>query len=137
MVFALVLVSWMRFARITRSLTIELYKKDFITQAKLFRLPFLLIIWRHYLPNLGPDLLVVWTSIWSRTILSISGLSFLGFGVQPPLAEWGAMLMDGKPYMETAPHTMIFPGMAVLFSVLLLNLLGDHLRNGISAHEKF
>jgi peptide/nickel transport system permease protein len=131
MVIALVMVSWMRYARLTRSLTLELSKKDFITQAHLNHLPFHLILWRHYLPNLKLGLLVLWTSMWARTILSISGLSFLGFGVQPPEAEWGAMLLDGKSYMQTAPHLMIFPGLAVLIAVLSLNLIGDQLRDHV------
>ncbi|MCT4657253.1 MAG: ABC transporter permease [Cohaesibacter sp.] len=131
MVIALVMVSWMRYARLTRSLALELSKKDFITQAHLNHLPFRLILWRHYLPNLKLGLLVLWTSMWARTILSISGLSFLGFGVQPPQAEWGAMLLDGKSYMQTAPHLMIFPGLAVLVSVLSLNLIGDQLRDHV------
>ncbi|HAT87672.1 MAG TPA: sodium:proton antiporter, partial [Rhizobiales bacterium] len=131
MVIALVMVSWMRYARLTRSLTLELSKKDFITQAYLNHLPFRLILWRHYLPNLKLGLLVLWTNMWARTILSISGLSFLGFGVQPPEAEWGAMLLDGKSYMQTAPHLMIFPGLAVLIAVLSLNLIGDQLRDHI------
>lgn len=129
MVIALVMVSWMRYARLTRSLTLELSKRDFIIQAHLNQLPFHLIVWRHYLPNLRLGLLVLWTSLWARTILSISGLSFLGFGVQPPDAEWGAMLMDGKSYMQTAPHLMIFPGLAVLVAVFALNLIGDQLRD--------
>lgn len=131
MVVALAMVSWMRYARLTRSLTLELSKKDFITQARLNHLPFYLILWRHYLPNLKLGLLVLWTNMWARTILSISGLSFLGFGVQPPEAEWGAMLMDGKAYMQTAPHLMIFPGLAVLIAVLALNLIGDQLRDHV------
>ncbi|SNZ21265.1 ABC transporter permease [Cohaesibacter gelatinilyticus] len=131
MVIALVMVSWMRYARLTRSLTLELSKKDFITQAHLNHLPFRLILWRHYLPNLKLGLLVLWTNMWARTILSISGLSFLGFGVQPPEAEWGAMLLDGKAYMQTAPHLMIFPGLAVLIAVLSLNLIGDQLRDHV------
>ncbi|OMH33569.1 ABC transporter permease [Motiliproteus sp. MSK22-1] len=131
MVLALVMVSWMRYARLTRSLTLVLNQKDFIVQARLNRLPFWLILWRHFLPNLRLGLLVLWTNMWSRTILSISGLSFLGFGVQPPQAEWGAMLVDGKAYMLTAPYLMIFPGLAVLITVLALNLIGDQLRDHI------
>ena len=131
MVIALVMVSWMRYARLTRSLTLELSKKDFITQAHLNKLPFYLILWRHYLPSVRLALLVLWTNMWSRAILSITGLSFLGFGVQPPYAEWGAMLIDGKAYMQTAPHLMIFPGLAVLIAVLSLNLIGDQLRDHI------
>ena len=129
MVLALVMVSWMRYARLVRSLTLELSQKDFVLQARLNRLPIWLILWRHFIPNLRLGLLVLWTNMWSRTILSISGLSFLGFGVQPPEAEWGAMLVDGKAYMLTAPHLMIIPGLAVLITVLALNLIGDQLRD--------
>ncbi|WP_421983748.1 ABC transporter permease [Roseibium sp.] len=129
MVLALILVGWMRFARLARSLSVEIAHRDFVTQARLNGLPSRLILWRHVLPNVGPSLLVLWTNSWSRTILSISGLSFLGFGVQPPDAEWGAMLLDGKAYMQTAPHLMIFPGLAILVSVLAINLTGDQLRD--------
>jgi peptide/nickel transport system permease protein len=76
-----------------------------------------------------PSLLVLWTNSWSRTILSVSGLSFLGFGVQPPTAEWGAMLLDGKSYMQVAPHIMIFPGLTILVAVLVINLVGDRFRD--------
>ncbi|MEL7526407.1 MAG: ABC transporter permease subunit [Pseudomonadota bacterium] len=129
MVLALILVGWMRFARLARGLSVEIAHRDFVTQARLNGLPSRLILWRHILPNVGPSLLVLWTNSWSRTILSISGLSFLGFGVQPPNAEWGAMLLDGKAYMQTAPHLMIFPGLAILTSVLAINLTGDQLRD--------
>lgn len=129
MVFALILVGWMKFARLVRSLGIDLSHRDFVVQARLNGLPSSRILWRHILPNIGPSLLVLWTNAWSRSILSISGLSFLGFGVQPPNAEWGAMLLDGKAYMQTAPHLMIFPGLAILLSVLLINLTGDRLRD--------
>ncbi|WP_305986820.1 ABC transporter permease [Roseibium sp. MMSF_3544] len=129
MVMALILVGWMRFARLVRGLSVDLAHRDFVTQARLNGLPSWLILSRHILPNVGPSLLVLWTNSWSRTILSISGLSFLGFGVQPPNAEWGAMLLDGKAYMQTAPHLMIFPGLAILVTVLSINLTGDRLRD--------
>lgn len=129
LVIALMMVSWMKFARLARALTVNLGESDFITQARLNGLSSLLILWRHLLPNILPSLLVLWTNSWSRTILSVSGLSFLGFGVQPPSAEWGAMLLDGKAYMQTAPHIMIFPGLAVLLAVMVINLTGDRLRD--------
>ncbi len=134
MVLALILVGWMKFARLVRSLSVELSHRDFITQAKLNGLPSWRILWRHILPNIGPSLLVLWTNAWSRSILAISGLSFLGFGVQPPNAEWGAMLLDGKAYMQTAPYLMIFPGLAILVTVLAINLTGDRLRDLIGAN---
>ncbi|WP_245848342.1 ABC transporter permease [Actibacterium ureilyticum] len=129
LMLALILVSWMKFARLVRSLSLSLAQRDFITQAQLNGLPEWRILWHHYLPNIAPGVLVLWTNSWSRTILAISGLSFLGFGVQPPNAEWGAMLLDGKAHMQTAPHIMIFPGLAVLSAVLAINLVGDRLRD--------
>lgn len=135
MVLALILVSWMKFARLVRSLAVALAHRDFVVQARLNGLPSWLILWRHILPNIGPSLLVLWTNAWSRSILSISGLSFLGFGVQPPHAEWGAMLLDGKSYMQTAPHVMIFPGLAILLAVLSINLIGDRLRDLIAGQN--
>ncbi|EFO31197.1 dipeptide transport system permease protein DppC [Roseibium sp. TrichSKD4] len=129
MVFALIAVSWMKYARLVRSLSVSISNKDYVLQARLNGLPPALILSRHILPNVLPNLLVLWTNGWSRSILSISGLSFLGFGVQPPNAEWGAMLLDGKTYMQTAPHLMIFPGLAILFAVLAINLTGDRLRD--------
>lgn len=135
MVLALILVSWMKFARLVRSLAISIAHRDFVLQARLNGLPSWLILWRHVLPNIGPSLLVLWTNAWSRSILSISGLSFLGFGVQPPHAEWGAMLLDGKSYMQTAPHVMIFPGLAILLAVLSINLIGDRLRDLFASQD--
>jgi len=135
LVIALSIVSWMKFARLARSLAHGLDERDFVIQARLNGLSPVLILWRHILPNVIPSLLVLWTNAWSRTILSVSGLSFLGFGVQPPTAEWGAMLLDGKPYMQTAPHIMIFPGLAVLISVLAINLVGDRLRDLVAAQD--
>ncbi|MEM9552202.1 MAG: ABC transporter permease [Pseudomonadota bacterium] len=135
LVIALSIVSWMKFTRLARSLAHGLDARDFVIQARLNGLPPLLILWRHILPNAIPPLLVLWTNSWSRTILAVSGLSFLGLGVQPPTAEWGAMLLDGKPHMQTSPHIMIFPGLAVLISVLLINLGGDRLRDLVAAQD--
>lgn len=129
LVIALAIVSWMKFARLARSLAFRLTDSDFVVQARLNGLSGWDVLWRHLLPNVIPSLMVLFTVTWSRTILSVSGLSFLGFGVQPPNAEWGAMLLDGKPYMQSAPHLMIFPGLAVLISVLVINLTGDRLRD--------
>lgn len=135
LVIALVVVSWMKFARLARSLALTIGEKDFVIQARLNGLSSFQILWQHILPNVLPSLLVLWTSSWARTILSVSGLSFLGFGVQPPEAEWGAMLLDGKAHMQTSPHIMIFPGLAVLIAVLAINLTGDKLRDILSSQR--
>jgi peptide/nickel transport system permease protein len=125
MVLALILLSWMKYCRLTRSLTIAICQQDFIVQVRLNKLPVYLILWRHVLVNIRLPVIVLFTRSWSKTIWAISGLSFLGFGVQPPNAEWGAMLLDGKLYMQSASHVMIFPGIAILISVLSINLIGD------------
>lgn len=135
LVIALVVTSWMKFARLARSLALTIGEKDFVIQARLNGLSPLRILIGHILPNIMPSLLVLWTSSWARTILSVSGLSFLGFGVQPPEAEWGAMLLDGKSHMQTSPHLMIFPGLAVLLAVLAINLTGDKLRDILSKQK--
>ncbi|MBM7068817.1 ABC transporter permease [Actibacterium sp. 188UL27-1] len=129
LVIALMIVSWMKFTRLARTLALTTSKQDFVTQARLNGLSQARILLVHILPNILPSILVLGTNSWSRTILAISGLSFLGFGVQPPQSEWGAMLLDGKPYMQSAPHLMIFPGLTVLISVLAINLAGDRLRD--------
>ena len=129
MILALVLLSWMKYCRLVRSLTIVISQEDFVVQARLNRLPLWCILRRHILPNLRLQVLVLWSNSWSRTILAISGLSFLGFGVQPPDAEWGAMLLAGKAYMQSAPHVMIFPGLAILITVLVINVLGDYVHD--------
>ncbi len=132
LVLALIVVSWMKFARLVRSLAITVVQQDYVLQAQLNGLPGWRILALHILPNVLPGVFVLWTNSWSRTILAISGLSFLGFGVQPPNAEWGAMLLDGKAYLHTAPHLMIFPGLAVLIAVLTINLTGDRLRDRLA-----
>lgn len=135
LVIALLLVSWMKFARLARSLTLSLGERDFVVQARLNGLGPLQILWQHILPNIIPSLLVLWSSSWAKTILAVSGLSFLGFGVQPPVAEWGAMLLDGKTHMQTSPYLMIFPGLAVLSAVLAINLTGDRLRDLLASRH--
>lgn len=129
MIIALVSVSWMRYARLVRGICLSVNQRDYVRQSRLFgiRLPTLIV--RHFLPPVLPSLLVLWTVGWSRSILAISGLGFLGFGLQPPDPEWGAMLLDGKTYLFTHPQLMIFPGGMVLIFVLAINLVGDQLRD--------
>ena len=86
----------------------------------------------HYLPSLLPSLTVVWTGMFARAILGISALGFLGFGVQPPLPEWGTMLLDARIHMLSTPLQMIWPGLAVVVCVLVINLAGDALRDALA-----
>ena len=87
------------------------------------------IIVRHLLPNVLPPVMVLATLEMGGLILAISGLNFLGLGVQPPTPEWGAMLNDGRAFLLSAPQLMIYPGAAISLVVIGLNLLGDGLRD--------
>jgi peptide/nickel transport system permease protein len=83
----------------------------------------------HMLPNVVPPIIVLATLEMGQLILAIAGLNFLGLGAQPPTPEWGAMLNEGRPFLQTAPQLMIYPGLAISLVVLGFNLLGDGLRD--------
>lgn len=135
LIFALGVTGWMRYARVARGIGLSLGSRGYVVQARLAGLSPLAIARWHYLPSLLPSLTVVWTGMFARAILGISTLGFLGFGVQPPMAEWGAMLLDGRVHMRSTPLQMIWPGMAVVFCVLSINLAGDALRDALAKTE--
>ena len=80
------------------------------------------IIWRHLLPNAGTLILTVFGLSFASGIISISSLSYLGFGVQLPNPEWGAMINAARPFLQTRPYLMVFPGAAIVITILLTNL---------------
>lgn len=129
LVLALVVTSWMRYARLTRGLALAIAARDHVALARLAGVSRTAIAGRHILPLLLPALLVMWTGGWARSILSVSALGFLGFGMQPPNPEWGAMLLDARRYIADAPHLMWAPGLAIVISVLAISLAGDRLRD--------
>ena len=135
LILALSLTSWMRYARVARGVGLSLRTRGYVVQAKLAGLSPLAIARWHYLPSLLPSLIVVWTGMFARAILGISALGFLGFGVQPPMAEWGTMLLDARIHMRAAPLLMIWPGLAVVACVLAINLVGDVLRDALVGQD--
>jgi len=132
LIFALRVVGWMRYARVARGIGLSLQSRGYVIQAKLAGLSPLAIARWHYLPSLLPSLTVVWTGMFARAILGISALGFLGFGVQPPMPEWGTMLLDARIHMRSTPLQMIWPGLAVVTCVLAINLAGDALRDTLA-----
>jgi len=114
---------------------LSLGTRGYVVQARLAGMSPLAIARWHYLPALLPSLTVIWTGMFARAILGISTLGFLGFGVQPPMPEWGAMLLDGRIHMRAAPLQMIWPGMAIVVCVLAINLAGDALRDALAKQE--
>jgi len=123
------LTSWMGVARLVRAETLSLRGRDFVLAARVAGAGPGRIIFRHILPNALAPVLVSATLGIAGAILVESSLSFLGLGVQPPDASWGNMLLDGKEVLEVAPWLSVFPGLAILFTVLGYNLLGESLRD--------
>ncbi len=90
----------------------------------------------HVLPNLVTTNLVMVMLTLPGALLTVSALSFLGFGVQPPAADWGAMLNEGRPYLQEAPWIATFPGLAILLTVVCFNLLGEGVRDAFDPRQK-
>jgi len=135
LIFALSVTGWMRYARVARGIGLSLGTRGYVIQAKLAGLSPLAIARWHYLPALLPSLTVVWTGMFARAILGISALGFLGFGVQPPIPEWGTMLLDARIHMRSTPLQMIWPGLTVVVCILAINLAGDALRDALARQD--
>lgn len=127
LLFALSLTSWMRYARVVRGITLSVRERDYIKAAQLAGSSKAAIMRTHILPANMPAIMVLATVGLGKAVLAVSALGFLGFGVQPPYAEWGMLLMDGKDYILSAPHLSIFPGLCIMLAVLAFNLAGDSL----------
>ena len=136
LILALSLTGWMRYARVARGIGLSLQTRGYVVQARLAGLSPIAIARWHYLPSLLPSLTVVWTGMFARAILGISALGFLGFGVQPPTAEWGTMLLDARIHMRSTPLQMVWPGLAVVICVLAINLAGDALRDAMAQQDR-
>ena len=129
LVFAITVVSWMRYARLVRGITLSIKEQDYVKSAMISGVSKTAIIFRHIFPANIPSIIVLITIGLGKAILGISALGFLGFGVQPPYPEWGTLLMEGKDYILSASHLSLYPGIAIMLTVLSLNLLGDSLRD--------
>ena len=123
------LTSWMGVARLVRAEVLSLKEREFIQAARLMGASPARIMWRHLLPNAISPVLVSFTLGVGSAILTESGLSFLGLGVQPPTPSWGNLLMDAKGSLGVAWWQTLFPGLAILLTVLAFNLLGEGLRD--------
>ena len=121
--------SWMGVARLVRAETLSLRERDFVAAARVAGAPAWRILLVHILPNAMAPVLVSATLGIAGAILVESSLSFLGLGIQPPTASWGNMLMEGKNVLEIAPWLSLYPGLAILITVLGYNLLGESLRD--------
>ena len=126
--------SWVVYARIVRGAVLTLREREFVQAARALGGGDVRIVLRHILPNAFTPWLVVATLDMARVIVIESALSFLGLGVQPPTPTWGGMLADGRVYISTAWWLATFPGLAILVTVLGINLFGDGLRDTLDPH---
>lgn len=121
-----------QFSRVSRSSVLTVKEKEFIEAAKAIGESTPSILLRYILPNCLAPLIVLATLRMAASILTASGLSFLGLGVQPPTPEWGAMMSDALLFLRTAPHVGLFPGLALLITILGFNMLGDGLNDALN-----
>lgn len=122
--------------RIVRASFLGIREQEFIEAAESIGASNARIIFRHILPNALSPIIVQSTLNTAKAIITSSALSFLGLGVKPPSPEWGAMLSNGRTYIQTYPHMVIVPGIAIFITTYALNLLGDGLRDALDPRLK-
>lgn len=124
------------FARIVRASVMSVKDQEFVESSRAIGASSITIIFREILPNCMAPIIVQATLSVASAILSTASLSFIGLGVQPPDPEWGAMLAGGRNYLRDALHLTLFPGLAIVVTILALNLLGDGLRDALDPRLK-
>jgi peptide/nickel transport system permease protein len=124
-------LSWMGVARLVRGQFLSLKEKEFVDAAHVAGAKNSRIMWRHILPNAASPIIVAATLRVGNAIITESTLSFLGFGVQPPMPTWGNMLKNAQSQMTLAPWIAIFPGLIILLTVISVNYIGDGLRDAL------
>ena len=135
-VLALCLIGWTTYARLVRGEILALREREFIHAARALGCRPTRIILRHLLPNLLPPLLIQATFGLAAAIVAEGSLSFLGLGVEPPTPSWGSMLNDGRQFLLVAPHMISYPGLALMLTVLALNLVGDVLQDRLNSRNR-
>lgn len=128
-IVSLCLVSWTQYARVVRSSVLVIREEEYVLAAKTFGASDMRIIFKYIIPNALAPIIVVATLGIGTAIVSEATLSFMGLGVQPPTPSWGYALSFGLRYMRTAPHMATIPGLAIMFTVLGFNLLGNGIRD--------
>ncbi|NKQ19000.1 MULTISPECIES: nickel ABC transporter permease subunit NikC [Brevibacillus] len=136
LILAMVLVQWVFYARIIRGMVLSVKEQHFILAAKVCGTPKLVIVLKHILPTIISQIVVLAFMDIGGIVLAISGLSFLGLGIQPPEAEWGMMINDSKPFFRNNPSLMLYPGMMILLVVIAFNLFGEALRDALDLRRK-
>ena len=130
-VFAVGAYTTPHFARLARGSVLAQKGEDYVLAARAVGVGNRRIMWRHVLPNILAPIIVQFTLRLATAILTVSALSFLGLGAQPPSPEWGVIISTGRNFIWTSPHLVVFPGVAIMLTVLAFNLVGDGLRDSL------
>jgi len=129
------ILAWMQVARLVRASFLSLKENEFIEAARCLGVPNSRIMIHHLMPNALSPIIVAATFRVATSIITESGLSYLGFGVQPPTATWGNMLKNAQALMTRAPWTAIFPGLMIFITVIAINFVGDGLRDALDPYK--
>lgn len=135
-ILALCLIGWTSYARLVRGEILSLRETEFVQAAQALGCNAPRVIFIHLLPNLLPPLLIQATFGMAAAIIGEGSLSFLGLGVEPPTPSWGSMLNEGRQFLLVAPHLTTYPGLAIMITVLGLNLVGDALQDRLQARGR-
>ena len=133
---AIAIINIPTFGRLMRSQVLSVKQEDFVLAARAMGMTNRRILFRHILPNSWTPIMVQGTLGFATAVIEAAALGFLGLGAQPPQPEWGTMLADARGFIQLAPWTMVFPGLAIMLTVLGFNLLGDGLRDVLDPRMK-
>ncbi|MBF1157307.1 MAG: ABC transporter permease subunit [[Eubacterium] sulci] len=132
LILAMSLSYWANYARVSRALTLKIKGESYFQALKAGGLSNVRIIFKHVLRNIMPSIIALATVEIGSIILSIAGYSFIGLGVQAPNPEWGIMLSESKPFIQTFPQLMMYPGLTIMLIVFGVNMLGEGVQDGLS-----
>ncbi len=135
-VIALAVIGWPKFARLARGLTLAQKDSAYLMAVKMSGSSTPKILFKHILPNIAGQILVTAVLDIGTMMMELAGLSFLGLGVQPPMAEWGSMINDGRSLLQISPWMVLAPGAAIFITVMIFNLLGDTLRDYMDPKQR-
>ena len=135
-IIAIALVTWPKYARMARSLVLKVRHTDYVYAAIVTGSSTWRMLWKYMLPNTITTLVITAATDIGGMMMELAALSFLGFGAQPPAPEWGAMLNEGRDFIQSAPWMMVYPGAAIFITVVVFNMLGDNLRDILDPKEE-
>jgi len=137
LIIAIVVTSWAGFSRVVRGEVLKIKEENYIEGARALGASNFYIIIHHILPNIFAPFIVLFTVRIGKVVLSMTSLSFLGLGIQPPQADWGVMVNDAKTYFRSYPHLLLAPGSCIMLLCCSINLIGDGLRDLFDEKKDF